>query len=70
MLKPSEEHPDMGRSTSPRACALLCRPTAGSALSPGHLRIVRRSAPGDSSYFRSIGPPCIRLVRVGPSRIA
>ena len=54
----------------PRACPLLRRPSAGSVLIPGPLRLVLRSDAGASSDGLSVGPACIRLVRVGPGRMS
>ena len=56
----------------PRPRAHVCSsasPHTGSVLSLGQPRLVLRSDAGESSDSLSIGPACIRLVRVGPSRM-
>ena len=68
--RPSPGLPDLEQSHAapPRARPLLRRPSAGSVLSPGQPCLVLRSDAGASSDGLGVGPACIRLVRVGPSR--
>ena len=64
---PSPGLPDLEqpRAASPRPRLLLCRPSAGSVLSPGQSRLVHHSDAGASSGSLPAGPHCTRLIRVG-----
>ena len=72
---PSLEFPNLEQThaASPRARLLLRLPSAGSVLSTGPAptrTVVLRSDAGASSDGLSVGPACIRLVRVGPGRMS